>query len=58
MHEAEKERLERIREETAYHYDELINNERYFAQIREDIISGNIKIYKPNYKTLLIILRK
>jgi len=43
MHEAEKERLERIREETAYHYDELINNERYFAQIREDIISGNIK---------------
>ena len=43
MHEAEKERLERIREETAYHYDELINNERHTAQIREDIISGNIK---------------
>ncbi len=40
--EAEKERLEKVREETAYHYDELINNERYFAQVREDIFNGNL----------------
>lgn len=39
----EKERLEQVRKETEYHYNELINNEREFARIREEIMAGNIE---------------
>src|SRR5690554_6842312 len=38
----EKDRLDRIKRETEKHYDELINDERKFAQIKTDILNGNI----------------
>lgn len=41
-YETEKRRLEKIRQETQKHYDNLINDERRYAQIREDILNGNL----------------
>lgn len=38
----EKDRLDRIKRETERYYDELINDERKFAQIKTDILNGNI----------------
>lgn len=43
IYEAEKARLEKIREETEYHYNELLNNERKFQKIRQSIMEGNFK---------------
>lgn len=48
----EKERLERIKRDTERYYDELINDERRFAQIRYDIINGNINQVKSAFDTL------
>ena len=41
IYEAEKARLEKIREDTEYHYNELLNNERRFQEIRQAILEGN-----------------
>lgn len=38
-----KSRLEREKEELQWHYDEIINNERHWAEVRDEIIAGNIK---------------
>ncbi len=43
VYEAEKERLEKIRDETEYHYNELLNNERKFQKLRQSIMEGNFK---------------
>ena len=43
MYEAEKERLEKIRKDTEYHYNELINNEIKFQELRQAILKGNVK---------------
>lgn len=40
-YETEKETLEKLREEREYYYDELIKNEQYYAQLREQIYQGN-----------------
>lgn len=47
--EKEKKRLEEIRRETERHYENLINDERRFAQIRESIMDGNLS----NIKSML-----
>ncbi len=39
---ATSERLAEEKREIGYFYDELINDDRYYAQVREDIISGNL----------------
>lgn len=39
---SEKERLEDVRKETEYKFNEMINNERKFATIREQILAGNL----------------
>lgn len=41
-YEAIKNRLQRERESTIAYYDNLINDERKYAQIREEIISGHL----------------
>lgn len=38
----EKDRLDKVKRETERYYDELINDERKFAQIKTDILNGNI----------------
>lgn len=45
----EKDRLDRIKKETERHYDDLINDEQKFAQIRSDIINGNIDKVKSAF---------
>lgn len=45
----EKDRLDRIKRETEKHYDDLINDEQKFAQIRSDIINGNIDKVKSAF---------
>jgi tape measure domain-containing protein len=46
-------RLERERVAITYHYNELINNERMFASLREDIISGNLENIKEKLADFL-----
>lgn len=40
-YDVEKERLENLKEQTRYYYDEMINDERRYAQIREQIYQGS-----------------
>lgn len=48
-HDLIKENLEEEKEAIKLHYDNLINDERKFAQIRKDIISGNLDNIKTDF---------
>lgn len=50
-YELEKERLDKIRRETEYHYDNLINDEKRYADIRKNIINGNVEEIKGILQT-------
>ena len=50
-YEIEKERLEKIRRETEFHYDNLINDEQYYANIRKNIMEGNFNEIKRIMQT-------
>ena len=47
----EKERLDKIKRETEYHYDNLINDEKRYADIRKNIINGNVEEIKSILQT-------
>lgn len=48
-HDLIKENLEEEKEAIKLHYDNLINDERKFAQIKKDIISGNLDNIKTDF---------
>lgn len=50
-YETEKERLEKIRRETEFHYDNLINDEQHYANIRKNIMEGNFNEIKRIMQT-------
>ncbi|MBE2918577.1 transglycosylase SLT domain-containing protein [Anoxybacillus flavithermus] len=50
-YEIEKERLEKIRRKTEFHYDNLINDEQYYANIRKNIMEGNFNEIKRIMQT-------
>lgn len=50
-YEIEKERLDKIKRETEYHYDNLINDEQRYAEIRKNIIEGNVEEIKGILQT-------
>lgn len=50
-YEIEKERLEKIRRVTEFHYDNLINDEQYYANIRKNIMKGNFNEIKRIMQT-------
>lgn len=47
--EATKQELEKEREEIERHYDNLINDERRFARIREEILDGHLDNIKDDF---------
>lgn len=52
-YEAERERLESIKKETEYTYNEILANERKWAKMREDVIDGNISNIKTSIDEFL-----
>ena len=45
--------LEQEREAIQYHYDELLANERFYADLREDIINGNLSNIQSSLASFL-----
>lgn len=52
-YEYNKKRLEREKADMEYYYNELINNEAYFATLRQSIIDGNIENAKNGIEGFL-----
>jgi TP901 family phage tail tape measure protein len=52
------EALEKEKEATDKYYDNLINNERYWASIREDVMNGNIKSLTTKLNTFSLEVQK
>ena len=52
----EKERLERSREEVQKYWDNMINDERRWGQLRVDIMNGNLKEVKNSFNAFTGIL--
>ncbi|MFJ7731163.1 peptidoglycan DD-metalloendopeptidase family protein [Lysinibacillus sp. NPDC097231] len=50
---ATKEQLDKERKEIVNHYDELINNEKYYADLRSQIINGNVDAMSEKLSTFL-----
>jgi hypothetical protein len=48
--EAEKQRLERIKLETIRYWDEMLNNERFFAELRKNVLEGNVNEIQDKLK--------
>lgn len=53
-----RERLERERQDLEYYYNELINDEIHFAQLRKDIINGNVDEAQKGIKGFLAEFKK
>jgi TP901 family phage tail tape measure protein len=49
----QKQRLDQQREEINRHYENLINDERFFAKLREDILNNNIENIKKQLTTFI-----
>ena len=52
----EKNRLDAIKNETTKYWDNIINNERKFAQIRKDIIDGNLSEVQSDFDRFQIFI--
>jgi len=50
---ATKDQLDKERKEIVNHYDELINNEKYYADLRSQIINGNVDAMSEKLSTFL-----
>lgn len=52
----EKERLEKIKKETEHYWNEQINNERKWMQLKQDILNGNLNAVKDSFASFTNIL--
>src|SRR5690606_30639363 len=52
-HEAERDRIDKQREYWNQYYNDLANDERKFAQIREQILAGNFDNIEGMFKEML-----